>query len=320
MNVPVKAEPKNRRSLLLDQDRFELAQRSARALALSPIIPKHLREGGPEVAIANCTLVLDMADRMNENPLVIAQSIYFVSGKPGWSSTFMIAKANQSDKFVDPIDWRVEGKDATLVVTAFAKLRATGKIVEAETSMKMAMAEKWTKNEKYKSMPEQMLKYRSATFLVRLYAPEVMLGLPAIDEMEDLSASEMKDVTPPQEDAKLDSEPKLGSKNSDKSEAKPKEEPKKSTSKPKQKEADDAVVEDAEIVDNSDAPDQEMLKDIVARVVGDLGEMSNHEEIEATFEMFKPELDQVRQFYPEGMEEVDGAKEDAEARANGADE
>jgi hypothetical protein len=38
-------------------------------------------------------------------------------------------------------------------------------------------------------MPELMLRYRSAAFLVRLYAPEVMLGVPTIEEVEDVAAA-----------------------------------------------------------------------------------------------------------------------------------
>lgn len=56
----------------------------------------------------------------------------------------------------------------------------------------MAKAENWTKNQKYRSMPEQLLRYRSATFLIRLYCPEVMVGVPAQVEVE----LDMKDVTP----------------------------------------------------------------------------------------------------------------------------
>ena len=41
----------------------------------------------------------------------------------------------------------------------------------------LAKRENWTKNSKYKTMPEQMLKHRANKWLISMYAPEVLLGL-----------------------------------------------------------------------------------------------------------------------------------------------
>lgn len=179
-------------SLLMDVDAFNQMQRVGKMLALSPLFPEHLRKGSTDTAIANGVLVMNMAMRLNEDPLTIAQAIYFVGGKPGWSSSYLIAKVNQHSVFKNPIDWKVEGQGETLSVTAFAELSQTGKKVSVTCDMRMAKAEGWTKNAKYQSMPEQMLRYRSATFLIRLYCPEVMVGVPSVIEHE----LEMKDVTP----------------------------------------------------------------------------------------------------------------------------
>ena len=35
-------------------------------------------------------------------------------------------------------------------------------------------------------MPEQMLRYRSATWLIRLHCPEVLLGMQASEEIQDV--------------------------------------------------------------------------------------------------------------------------------------
>jgi len=178
--------------LLMDPDAFEHMQRVGGMLALSPLFPEHLRKGSKETAIANGVLVMNMASRLNEDPLTVAQNIYFVGGKPGWSSSYMIGKANQHGVFKNPISWDLKGSGDNLSVTAFAELASTGKKVTATCDMAMAKAESWTKNPKYRSMPEQMLRYRSATFLIRLYCPEVMVGVPAQVEVE----LDMKDVTP----------------------------------------------------------------------------------------------------------------------------
>jgi hypothetical protein len=179
---------------LMDPDAFAHMQRVGQVLALSPLFPDHLRKGTKESAVANGVLVMNMAMRLNEDPLTVAQNIYFVGGKPGWSASYMISKANQHGVFKNPIDWKVEGSGENLSVTAQAELTATGKKVSVTCDMAMAKAEGWTKNAKYTSMPEQMLRYRSATFLIRLYCPEVMVGVPSTIEIE--TGTGMKDVTP----------------------------------------------------------------------------------------------------------------------------
>jgi hypothetical protein len=39
---------------------------------------------------------------------------------------------------------------------------------------------------KWQTMPELMMRYRAATFLVRTTAPELTMGLPMQEEMEDI--------------------------------------------------------------------------------------------------------------------------------------
>lgn len=176
----------------MDVDAFNHMWRVGKMLALSPLFPEHLRKGGSDTAAANGVLVMNMAVRLNEDPLTVAQNIYFVGGKPGWAASYMISKANQHSVFKNPIDWDISGAGESLSVTAFAELSQTGKRVAVTCDMKMAKAEGWTKNAKYQSMPDQMLRYRSATFLIRLYCPEVMVGVPSAIEHE----LGMRDVTP----------------------------------------------------------------------------------------------------------------------------
>jgi len=161
-----------------DSETFALAQRVGQMFASSQLVPKHL-QGQP----ADCIIAFAMARRLNEDPLVVLQSIYIVNGSPGWKTTYMIARANQSGLLKGRINWTVEGKGNTLSIKAFATL-ADGDRIEIGCDMAMAQAEGWTKNPKYKSMPEVMLRYRSAAMLIRMYLPEVMLGLPTVEELE----------------------------------------------------------------------------------------------------------------------------------------
>lgn len=168
-------------------ERFNLMQREARLFATSPLIPEHLRKGGPEQAMANCYIALKMARTMGEDALVVLQNIHVVSGKAGFASQYMIARANASGVFKGRINWRIDKSNPqNLAVTAFATLADTGDVVEFTCDMAMAQAEGWTKNPKYKTMPEVMLRYRSAAFLIRFYAPDVMLGYQTAEEVEDV--------------------------------------------------------------------------------------------------------------------------------------
>ena len=179
-----------------DTERFNLMQREAKIFAYSPLIPEHLRKGGETTAIANCYIALKLAKTMGEDPLVVLQNIHIVSGKAGFSAQYMIARANSSGVFKGRIDWRIDrSNSANLSVTAFAVLKDTGQEVSVTCDMAMAQAEQWTKNPKYKSMPEVMLRYRSATFLVRFYAPDVMLGYQTAEEVTDISYASGPDLT-----------------------------------------------------------------------------------------------------------------------------
>ena len=131
-------------------------------------------------------VALMMANQLNIDPYSALQNLQMIKGKVAFSSAFAIALANDRGSFAAPITWDIEGKGESLVVTAKAKLKKTGEIVKVSVSMETAKKEGWTRNTKYQTMPEQMLRYRSATWLIRLHCPEVLLGMQASDEITDV--------------------------------------------------------------------------------------------------------------------------------------
>jgi len=182
-------------ALTPEAERFQLRQRQSRMFAMSPLVPDHLRKGTPEQAMANCYIALTLAEAMGEVPLIVMQNIHVVNGKAGFASQYMIARANSAGIFHGRIDWRIDRSDANnLSVTAYAVLKDTGQEVSVTCDMKMAQAEGWTKNPKYKTMPEVMLRYRSAAFLVRFYAPDVMLGYQTVEEVQDVAIAAGPDL------------------------------------------------------------------------------------------------------------------------------
>ena len=161
-------------------DVMEKAYKFANIFAKSDIVPAHYR-GKPE----NTFIAVQTAYRMNLDPMLIMQNTYVVSGKLGMNSTFAISLANSSGIFDGGIRYRIDGSGEELKVTAYANLKKTGEEISYTISMRDASAEGWTQNKKYKTLPELMLRYRAAVFLIRTHVPEVLNGMHMVEEIED---------------------------------------------------------------------------------------------------------------------------------------
>lgn len=169
-----------------DKTNFEHAQRVAKMLATSDLVPQQFKNNIPNVMLA-----LEMANRIGANPLMVMQNLYVVHGKPGWSSSFIIASINASGKY-SPLRFVVTGEGDAATCFAWAYDLATGEKLEGpKVSIQMAKDEGWyNKNgSKWKTMPELMLRYRSAAFFGRLYAPEIMMGMQTTEEVTDFTAT-----------------------------------------------------------------------------------------------------------------------------------
>lgn len=170
---------------------FENAQRMARALCSSPMVPDVYRG---EANIGSCIIALEMANRIGANVLAVMQNLYIVHGKPAWSSQFLIACVNASGRF-SPMRYRMTGEKGadSYGCVAWAQDKAGVTLESPEISVAMAKAEGWFQKNgsKWKTMPELMLRYRAATLFTRLYAPELTMGIRTEDEAHDII-----DITP----------------------------------------------------------------------------------------------------------------------------
>jgi len=124
---------------------------------------------------------------------MMMQNTYVVSGKLGMNSSFAISLANNSGLFESGIKYRLEGDMQELRVTAYANLKNNSEEISFTIGMKEAMAEGWTKNPKYRSLPELMLRYRAATLLIRTHVPEALNGMHTVEELQDVNYA--KEVT-----------------------------------------------------------------------------------------------------------------------------
>ena len=164
--------------------------RVSKAFSMSGMVPAHF-QGKPEA----CMVALMYAQQLGEHPMVMFQEVSIINGRPNTSARFAISRANKSGLLQGPISWKSKGQGDALEVTASATMRETGEVITATVTMKEAAADGWTRNPKYRSIPEQMLRWRAATRLINLYIPEVLFGLGVREEAEVRPVSVREEVS-----------------------------------------------------------------------------------------------------------------------------
>jgi hypothetical protein len=177
------AQIASRMGSFADMKAFEATQRIAKCLCASELVPEAYRG---QNKLANCVIALDVARQVGASPLSVMQNLHIIHGRPSWSAQFIVAAVNACGRF-SPLRYLLtgEGDDRTCVAWA---IDATGERLESPpVSIAMAKTEGWfAKNgSKWKTMPELMLRYRAAAFFGRLYAPDLLMGMHAREEMED---------------------------------------------------------------------------------------------------------------------------------------
>ncbi len=173
-------------SMWNDTKSMNAAMKVANMLSKSALLPEQYI-GHPE----NCLIAIDIANRMRVSPLLVAQNLYVVKGKPGWSGSFAISAVNNCGKF-SPLDF-IYTENGGGGCYAQATRLSDGKLLKGtEITLEMAKNEGWsTKNgSKWLTMPKQMLAYRAGSFFARTYCPEVLLGVQTIDEIQDVNGYE----------------------------------------------------------------------------------------------------------------------------------
>ena len=180
---------------------FEAAQRMAQALCTSTMVPSEYRG---QQGLSNSLIALEIAARMGLSPLVVMQNMTPIHGKPSWSSSFLIATVNSSGRFT-PLRFVFDDKDNPSSCFAVARDKATGEVLEGQLiSIEMAKREGWwsrpdrygKETSKWQSMTGQMLRYRASAFWVKVYCPEISLGLMTQDEVADVQAVVVGSVEP----------------------------------------------------------------------------------------------------------------------------
>lgn len=196
MNDLVKSENQNNMLVFGSQENFEQAMRMAKCLSQSSIVPAIYQD--KEKGLSNCIIALEMANRIKMSPLMVMQNLYVVYGNVGWSSKFLIAAWNTCGRY-STIKYEYEGNRGTddWGCRAISTDKETGEVLKsALVTIKMAKVEGWfdKKGSKWQTMPELMLQYRAAAFLVRAYAPEISMGMQTKEEIEDVIDIEHEEI------------------------------------------------------------------------------------------------------------------------------
>lgn len=186
---------------------FENAQRMAKALATSKIIPTQFQGKVEDILVA-----LEIAGRTETSAIMVMQNLDIIKGKPSWSSKYVISALNSCGRFT-PLRFRFqelgekkiefgetvyEGgakiyKKRTATIknqscTAYCKDVDGNEVEGPEVTIEMAYVEGWwTKSgSKWPTMTKLMMSYRAAKFFGNLYAPDILMGMKSADEIQDV--------------------------------------------------------------------------------------------------------------------------------------
>lgn len=177
------------------KDSYELLCDMASMFSKTSLVPAQFKG---ENHVYDCAIAINMARRMGADPLMVMQNMYIVYGNPAWSSKFLIATFNQCGKY-SSIHYDMSGTPGTdgYGCRAWAAELSTGERIEGPlVTIGIAKAEGWygKSGSKWKTMPDQMLRYRAASWFIRTTAPELSMGLQTVEEVHDFT--EEKDITP----------------------------------------------------------------------------------------------------------------------------
>lgn len=160
------------------------AARLCKALATSKMTPDAFKNDHGAILMA-----LNVSQSMGCDLFMVMQNMYAVHGRMGFTGQFCISALNRCPQYTR-IEYRyLNGKDWQ------SGIQVVGHRIDGEQDCgtaitpDMVQAEGWNKNSKWRSMPEQMYKYRAAAFFVRAFCPEALMGFQTVEELRDMAAT-----------------------------------------------------------------------------------------------------------------------------------
>lgn len=184
--APMKALPPEERTMWNDPIIMKQSYTMAKVLSGTTMVPQAYKNQP-----GNCLIAIDFANRMNTSPLMIMQNLDVIQGNPAWRGQACVALVNNCGRF-EPIkfDETYDQKTGDFSCTAYAKEKSSGEILRGtKVDKKLAVDCGWMDKpgSYWKKMPQQMARYRAATFFARTYSPEALMGLYTVEEQRDIT-------------------------------------------------------------------------------------------------------------------------------------
>lgn len=187
--VPQKSMPIDPIQIMMDAEAMAHIKQLGEIYAKSQWVPAHFRG-----KVADCMVALQLSLAMRIHPLQLMQHSFIIHGKPGFETQIAIAALNASGRTQGPPEYTFTGERGTDDWGCFCSVidRSGRRVDGPRITIGLAKAEGWMgkKDSKWRTMPDQMLRYRAASWMIRSSYPEVMMGIQTVDELEDIGPSE----------------------------------------------------------------------------------------------------------------------------------
>ena len=169
------------------------AWKMATVMSKTTIVPQAYKENA-----GNCLIAIDIANRMGLSPIMVMQNSQVVQNQFTWRGSACKGLIDNCGRF-SKTKYVYIGEKGTDTWGCYLEAydNQTNEVVRgAEVTIKMAKDEGWfSKNgSKWKTLPELMLQYRSATFFARAYCPQALMGFYTTDEMVDIGKAESEET------------------------------------------------------------------------------------------------------------------------------
>jgi hypothetical protein len=154
---------------------MEAAIKFAEMMARAKMVPTHLQG-----QVGDCLMVVEQAGRWGMSPFAVAQCTSVIQGRLMYEGKLVAAALHTSGALATRLAYDYSGEGAGRVVRVSAVL--AGETEPRFVDVRLADAK--TTNKMWTTQPDQQLAYHGARVWARRYAPEVMLGVYAPEEME----------------------------------------------------------------------------------------------------------------------------------------
>nr|MBP8285152.1 recombinase RecT [Chromatiaceae bacterium] len=194
-SLPSESRSVSTQAMVFDPATLANMQRMAEAMATARItVPKHLA-GSP----GDCLAIVMQAAQWQMNPFAVAQKTHVVNGALGYEAQLVNAVVSASSLLASRIQYAFEGdwkgcngkadKSDERAVVVSATL--TGEHQPRALRVSMAQVGEVRNSPLWVADPRQQLAYLATKRWARLHAPDVMLGVYSVDELQDATERPM---------------------------------------------------------------------------------------------------------------------------------